>query len=91
MWVKTLAQVQTLMLLQVHFLAQIEIQFKLVGAFVVGFYRSASETLSATNATIKSAQLDEDTVLEQLRQISDGSFKITVDGGVEQVVSAVDF
>ena len=61
------------------------------GAFVVGFYRSASETLSATNATIKSAQLDEDTVLEQLRQISDGSFKVTVDGGVEQVVSAVDF
>ena len=61
------------------------------GAFVVGFYRSASETLSATNATIKSAQLDEDTVLEQLRLISDGSFKVTVDGGVEQVVSAVDF
>lgn len=61
------------------------------GSFVVGFYRSASESVSATSATIKSIQLDEDTVLEQLRQISDGSFKITVDAGTEQVVTAVDF
>lgn len=61
------------------------------GSFVVGFYRSASEAVSATSATIKSIQLDEDTVLEQLRQISDGSFKITVDAGTEQVVTAVDF
>lgn len=61
------------------------------GSFVVGFYRSASEAVSATSATLKSVQLDEDTVLEQLRQISDGSFKITVDAGTEQVVSAVDF
>lgn len=61
------------------------------GSLVVGFYRSASEAVEATSATLKSTQLDEDTVLEQIRQIDDGSFKITVDGGTEQVVTAVDF
>lgn len=61
------------------------------GLLVIGYWRGAEETTAATSATLKSAELSEVTIVNELRQIQDGSFNITVDGGTPQVVTGLDF
>ena len=61
------------------------------GQFVAGYWRGASEAVAATSGYIKSKQLTEATVVSALQSISDGSFSITVDGGVAEEVTALDF
>ena len=60
------------------------------GYLVVGFWRAAAETVSATAGKLRGIQLSEAVVIPTLQAISDGSFKITVDG-VEDVITGLDF
>lgn len=62
------------------------------GGFLAAcFWRAADETVAATAGTLTGTQLSEAVIVPQLQAISDGSFDITIDGGVAQVVTAVDF
>lgn len=61
------------------------------GVLVVGYWRAASETVAATSATLISEQTSESVLIPLLNAIDDGSFTITVDGGAEQEVAALDF
>lgn len=61
------------------------------GRLVIGWYRKAEETVEASAAVIVGAILDENATITALRNIADGSFKITVDGGVEQDITGLDF
>ena len=49
------------------------------GELIVGLHRATDETVPATAATLRSAQLVESTLISQLQTITDGSFNITVD------------
>lgn len=60
------------------------------GYLTVCFWRSASETVAATSAKLKGAQLSEATVVPQLQAISAGSMKVTVDGTLK-TLTALDF
>lgn len=60
------------------------------GELVVGYWRSASETVAASAAALEGAQLVESTVVSQLQGISDGSFDIDVDG-TTVAVTGLDF
>lgn len=61
------------------------------GLFVVGYWRGAQEITSDTSATLKSAELSEVTVVKEMQQIANGSFTITVDGGVEIEATGLNF
>lgn len=50
------------------------------GVLVIGYHRATSEEVAATSGALTGAQVAADTLLDQLRQISDGSFEIVVDG-----------
>jgi len=60
------------------------------GRLIIGYWRGSSETVAATAGTLTSPQLTEATVISQLQSISDGSFTITVDGGIAEDVTALD-
>ena len=60
------------------------------GYLVAAYWRAASENVAATAATLKGAQLVEDTVVSQLQLISDGTLDIDVDGGTENL-TGLDF
>ncbi len=60
------------------------------GHLVASYWRAADETVAATSATLKGAQLVEDTVVSVLQQVSNGTMDITVDAGVENLTS-LDF
>jgi hypothetical protein len=60
------------------------------GMFVAGYWRGAEETTVATAATLTSGQHSEATLVSELQQITDGSFRITVDGGIESDINGVD-
>lgn len=53
---------------------------KVGGAFIVGFYRAATEAVAATAAVLRGAQLVEATVVDAMQLIDDGSFTVSVDG-----------
>lgn len=50
------------------------------GVLVAGYWRGASESVAASAAVLEGAQLVETTVVDQLQQITDGTFNIDVDG-----------
>lgn len=63
---------------------------KVGGAFIVGFYRAATETVAAASAVLRGAQLVEATVVDALQLIDDGSFTVSVDGGAV-ALTGLDF
>jgi len=60
------------------------------GSLIVGLHRATTETVPAQAATLRSTQLVEATVIEQLQSITAGSFNISVDG-TPVVATALDF
>jgi len=60
------------------------------GVLVAGYWRASEETVAATAAVLEGGQVSSATVIEQLQQISDGSFDIDIDGGTESL-TAMDF
>lgn len=60
------------------------------GVLVMAYWRAASETIPASSAVLTGAQLSEAVVIPQLQQVSDGSFKIPIDG-IEIDATGVDF
>lgn len=60
------------------------------GSLIVGLHRATTETVPASAATLRSTQLVEATVIQQLQGITDGSFNISVDG-TPVVATALDF
>jgi len=61
------------------------------GSLIVGYWRSEQETVPASAATLTSAELETLQVVSDIRDVSDGSFAITVDGGTEQEITGLDF
>lgn len=57
------------------------------GVLVAGYWRGTDEDVAATAGVLTGAQLTETTVVDQLQQISDGSFDIDIDGGTVNVTS----
>lgn len=60
------------------------------GYLVVGYWRATDENVAATSGVLKSRELSEAAVTGNLQQIEDGSFSISVDGGVVQDITGVD-
>jgi hypothetical protein len=60
------------------------------GYLVIGYWRAVSETVAASAATLKGAELSGAAVIGQLQAISDGSMAITVDG-VADALTGLDF
>lgn len=60
------------------------------GYLVVAYWRAETETVSAKAGYLKGIQLSESVVVNTLQSISDGSFKVTIDG-TEQTVAGLDF
>ena len=60
------------------------------GYLVAGYWRAASETVAASAAQLKGAELSEAAVVGALQSIADGSMTITIDG-TAQTLSALDF
>lgn len=61
------------------------------GVLVVGYWRASEETVAASAATLVSEQQTASALIPILNDITDGSFTVTVDGGVEQELTALDF
>lgn len=60
------------------------------GYLVVGYWRATDEDVLATAGFIASQELSEAVAVGNAQQIEDGSFNITVDGGIEQVITGID-
>jgi len=61
------------------------------GYLVIGHWRSIDFDAPATNGILTGGQLSEAIVVQTLQTITDGSFNVTIDGGTEQVITALDF
>jgi len=61
------------------------------GALVMGYWRASDETVAASAASLVSEQLSEAALIPILNGITDGSFTVTVDGGVEQEITSLNF
>lgn len=61
------------------------------GVLVMGYWRAADETVAASSATLVGEQQTESSLIPVLNAVTDGSFTVTVDGGVEQEVTGLDF
>lgn len=61
------------------------------GVLVTGYWRGVDEDVPATAAVLEGAQVVPATVVSQLQAIQDGSFDITIDGGVAEALSGLDF
>ena len=60
------------------------------GYLVVAYWRAVTETVSAKAGYLKGIQLSESVIVNTLQSVSDGSFKVTIDG-LEQSVTGLDF
>lgn len=60
------------------------------GYLVVAYWRAVTETVSAKAGYLKGVQLSESVIVSTLQSISDGSFKVTIDG-TEQTITGLDF
>lgn len=60
------------------------------GYLVVAYWRATTETVSAKAGYLKGIQLSESVIVNTLQSVSDGSFKVTVDG-TEQTITGLDF
>lgn len=60
------------------------------GRFIVGYHRAATETVAATAAVLRGAQVAEVATVDALQAITDGSFNITINGVVENI-TLLDF
>jgi len=60
------------------------------GLFIVGHWRAADETVAATAGKLTGGQVTESEIIPILQGIQDGSFNITIDGGVEENVTGLD-
>lgn len=61
------------------------------GVLVMGYWRAADEDIAASAATLVSEQQTVASLIPILNGVSAGSFTLTVDGGTEQDVTALDF
>lgn len=61
------------------------------GYLIIGFWRATDETVEATEGILTGSQKTAATVIPALQAIQDGSFDITIDGGAEQNITALDF
>ena len=61
------------------------------GFLVAAYWRATEEELPATAAELVGGELTEETVVDILQEIEDGEFAITVNGGVEQEITGLDF
>lgn len=63
------------------------------GRLVMGYWREVDEDVAATAATLIGAQLQENTVVDEMQQITDGSMLITIDDDVggPEILSGLDF
>lgn len=61
------------------------------GYLVIGFWRSVDENVAATAGNVVGGQLTESSVISALQTVTDGSFDITIDGGVAQNITGLDF
>lgn len=52
------------------------------GRFIVGYHRAANETVAATAATLRGAQVSEVATVDALQSITDGNLTVSVDGDV---------
>ena len=60
------------------------------GYLVVAYWRAVTETVNAKAGYLKGIQLSESVIVNTLQSVSDGSFKVTIDG-LEQSVTGLDF
>lgn len=60
------------------------------GTLVIGYWRGAGETTADSAATLKGAQLDENSTVAALQQIQDGAFDIDIDATTVNA-SGIDF
>ena len=60
------------------------------GYLVVAYWRAITETVSAKAGYLKGIQLSESVIVNTLQSVSDGSFKVIIDG-VEQSITGLDF
>ena len=60
------------------------------GYLVVAYWRAANETVSAKAGYLKGIKLSESVIVNALQSVSNGSFKVTIDG-TEQSVTGLDF
>lgn len=61
------------------------------GYLVIGYWRAVDEVVAATSGYLRSAELSEAVVMGNLQTVTDGSFKISVDGGTVQDITGLDF
>lgn len=60
------------------------------GYLVVAYWRAATETVSAKAGYLKGIQLSESVIVNTLQSVSDGSFKVTIDGTLKTITN-LDF
>lgn len=60
------------------------------GVLVVGFHRAASETVAATKGVLNGGQISAETAFDLIRNVSDGSFVLTIDA-IVKTVNLLDF
>lgn len=60
------------------------------GYLVIGYWRASSETVAASAATLKGAELSGAAVIGQLQAIADGSMVVTIDG-TSDTLTGLDF
>lgn len=60
------------------------------GYLVIGYWRASSETVAASAATLKGAELSGAAVIGQLQAIADGSMVVTIDGTAD-TLTGLDF
>lgn len=60
------------------------------GALIIGHHRAVDESVSATAGLLVGVQLDEADVISRLQGITDGSFKIAIDGW-SVIATGLDF
>jgi hypothetical protein len=73
------------------FFAQSPNPVQMGGYFVAGYWRGAEEEVAATAGALTGTQLSESTLVDELQGVTDGSFSITIDGGVAVNVTGLDF
>ena len=60
------------------------------GSLIVGYWRSSSEDVDATAATLEGGELNTQLVIDEIRKVDDGAFDVDVDGTTVSI-SALDF
>lgn len=60
------------------------------GSLIVGFWRGADEDVPATAGVLEGATINESMVIDVIREVSDGSFSIDIDGETQEA-TGLDF